>query len=168
MGMKLKKTTGIISVVSGLAKKNTPGGKKVERNKYGTTHTIMDGNTPIRKRGKERETPKKKIPGLINIGVKEVEDVSNKVMKNKKVSIPPQSSNNHITSNGNNVEDVKLLNISDNSNFPALTGGNVTTALPLLSYSAVAKRVVPVNAMPVPNTEREDMPKVIQDKQLTE
>jgi len=110
----------------------------------------------------------KKIPGLINIGVKEVEDVSNKVMKNKKVSIPPQSSNNHITSNGNNVEDVKLLNISDNSNFPALTGGNVTTALPLLSYSAVAKRVVPVNAMPVPNTEREDMPKVIQDKQLTE
>ena len=62
---KVKMSTGVISVVSGLAKKNTPDGRRVERNKYGSTHTIMDGITPILKRGKERETPKKKRPTLL-------------------------------------------------------------------------------------------------------
>jgi len=61
---KMKVSTGVISVVSGLAKKNTPDGRRVEKNKYGTTHTLLDGTT-IRKRGKERETPKKKRPTLL-------------------------------------------------------------------------------------------------------
>lgn len=61
---KLKVSTGVISVVSGLAKKNTPDGRRMERNKYGTTHTLLDGTT-IKKRGKERETPKKKRPTLL-------------------------------------------------------------------------------------------------------
>lgn len=61
---KMKMSTGVISVASGMAKKNTPDGRRVEKNKYGGTHTIMDGST-IRKRGKERETPKKKRPTLL-------------------------------------------------------------------------------------------------------
>ncbi|XP_057310445.1 calponin homology domain-containing protein DDB_G0272472-like [Hydractinia symbiolongicarpus] len=55
-------STGVISVVSGLAKKNTPDGR---RKKTASVPTILDGSTLIRKRGKERETPKRKKPTLL-------------------------------------------------------------------------------------------------------
>lgn len=55
-------STGVISVVSGLAKKNTSDGR---RKKTASIPTIFDGSTLIRKRGKERETPKRKKPTLL-------------------------------------------------------------------------------------------------------
>jgi len=62
---KVAVSTGVISVSSGLAKKNTPSGKRVARNKSGNIQTILDGTVLIRKRGKERENPKRKRPTLM-------------------------------------------------------------------------------------------------------
>ncbi|XP_066917387.1 selenocysteine insertion sequence-binding protein 2-like [Clytia hemisphaerica] len=62
---KVTVSTGVVSVVSGLAKKNKHDGKRTTRNKYGGTGIIMDGATAIVKRGKERETPKRKKPTLL-------------------------------------------------------------------------------------------------------
>lgn len=62
---KVVVSTGVVSVVSGLAKKNKHDGKRTARNKYGGTGVIMDGATPIVIRGKERLTPKRKKPTLL-------------------------------------------------------------------------------------------------------